>query len=198
MFLVFVLGFVLLIPLAAALLAHRNLRAGRGDRRGASKIAVVVGGLSLLGWLFGVHHAMSPAEFLPLVSAVGTALLWAAMAWVGYLAVEPLFRRHWPKQLVSWSRLLEGRFRDPLVSRHLLLGILVATLLSTMSQALYFVFELSPSPDIYLLGFARLQAVGMSITIGLVLASLLAVSHFFLRRRRLSVTGTAVRSPGAA
>ena len=38
------------------------------------------------------------------------------------MAVEPYVRRRWPKLLVSWQRLLSGRFRDPLVGRDLLLG----------------------------------------------------------------------------
>ena len=117
------------VPLAAALLAHRNLRAGRGDRRGAGKIAVVVGGLHLIGWLFRAHYAISPEQLFALGGAVGRALLWAAVAWVGYLAVEPHFRRHWPTQLVTWSRLLEARVGDQMVSRHLLLGLLAALLI---------------------------------------------------------------------
>jgi hypothetical protein len=31
-------------------------------------------------------------------------------------------RRRWPATLVSWSRLLAGRFRDPLVGRDVLAG----------------------------------------------------------------------------
>jgi hypothetical protein len=49
-----------------------------------------------------------------------------------YLAFEPFVRRLWPETLISWSRLLAGRFRDPRVGRDLLLGALygvVATLL---------------------------------------------------------------------
>jgi hypothetical protein len=39
-----------------------------------------------------------------------------------YLAIEPYARRHWPDSLISWNRLLEGRFRDPLVASHILAG----------------------------------------------------------------------------
>ena len=41
------------------------------------------------------------------------------------MAVEPFARRTWPKLLISWQRLLNGRFRDPLVGRDVLLGGLV-------------------------------------------------------------------------
>jgi hypothetical protein len=42
--------------------------------------------------------------------------------WMFYLAVEPYVRRFWPGTLVAWSRVVEGRFRDPMVGRHILLG----------------------------------------------------------------------------
>ena len=183
-FLALLIGVFVLVPLAAALLAHRNLRAGRGDRRGAGKIAAVVGGLSLLGWILGVHHAIGFEDLLALSGEVGLALLWAAIAWVGYLAVEPNFRRYWPRQLVSWSRLLEGRFGDPLVSRHVLIGLLAGLLFYLI---FHFLIGDLPIVEIPISGFVRLSGLGTSITGALGLVSLLAVSHFLLRRRRLSV-----------
>jgi hypothetical protein len=36
-------------------------------------------------------------------------------------------RRRWPARLISWSRLLAGGFRDPLVGRDVLVGCLLAT-----------------------------------------------------------------------
>lgn len=51
---------------------------------------------------------------------------WASFAgllsWTFYAAVEPYVRRRWPQMLISWSRLLDGRWRDPLVGRDLLIG----------------------------------------------------------------------------
>jgi hypothetical protein len=41
---------------------------------------------------------------------------------VFYLALEPYARRLWPRMLVAWSRLLQGRLTDPLVGRELLIG----------------------------------------------------------------------------
>ena len=40
----------------SALLARRNLRAGRGDRAGASRVALWVGTLMTLRWLVSAHH----------------------------------------------------------------------------------------------------------------------------------------------
>jgi serine/threonine-protein kinase len=53
---------------------------------------------------------------------VANALLFGVFVWIIYLALEPFARRHWPRMLISWSRLLSGRFRDPLVGRDLLVG----------------------------------------------------------------------------
>ena len=39
-----------------------------------------------------------------------------------YLALEPFIRRRFPRALVSWSRLLAGRWRDWMVGRDVLLG----------------------------------------------------------------------------
>src|SRR5690606_15659448 len=40
-------------------------------------------------------------------------------------AVEPYVRRRWPHRLVAWTRLLTGRFRDPLVGRDVLTGLAI-------------------------------------------------------------------------
>src|SRR5207249_1641223 len=48
----------------------------------------------------------------------------ALAAWLIYLGVEPFLRRRWPHRLIGWTRLLEGRFADPLVGREVLLGFL--------------------------------------------------------------------------
>jgi len=51
-------------------------------------------------------------------------MLYGALAWAFYMALEPFVRRHWPSTLVSWSRLLSGRVRDALVGRDILVGLL--------------------------------------------------------------------------
>jgi hypothetical protein len=42
-----------------------------------------------------------------------------------YLALEPWVRRRWPQTIISWSRLLSGQFRDPLVGRDILFGVML-------------------------------------------------------------------------
>jgi hypothetical protein len=40
-----------------------------------------------------------------------------------YVAIEPYVRRNWPESLISWTRLHNGQFRDPLVASHILAGL---------------------------------------------------------------------------
>jgi serine/threonine-protein kinase len=49
------------------------------------------------------------------------------LTWVVYIALEPFVRRRWPGRIISWSRLLAGEFRDPLVGRDVLVGGVIGT-----------------------------------------------------------------------
>jgi hypothetical protein len=111
------------IMLGAALLARHNLRLGRGDRRGALRLAAVVFAGTLLDWLFTAHHVPSLAdEFNSFVVNFALCLLISGVLWLIYVALEPYVRRRWPGRIIGWSRLLAGGWRDPLVGRDLLVG----------------------------------------------------------------------------
>jgi len=58
-----------------------------------------------------------------------------------YLAIEPFVRRSWPRMLVGWSRVLAGRFPDPVIGRDLLIGVVCGLLLS----AVYLLDVLAPA-----------------------------------------------------
>jgi hypothetical protein len=102
--------------------ARRNLRLGRGDRRGASRLAVGVTATLAISWLLDEHHVADAHEWYLVVSFAGRALVLAGIVWWTYVAFEPFVRRHWPRQLISWNRLLAGVVRDPLVGRDVLIG----------------------------------------------------------------------------
>ncbi|HSC78300.1 MAG TPA: protein kinase [Candidatus Acidoferrales bacterium] len=125
-----VMVIVLLVSLlaGAAWLARRNLRAGRSDRRGAARLAAFVLAAAAVEWVFGAHHVPTMYEVSLLVMFLGAGLFVAAAVWILYIALEPFVRRRWPATLVSWSRLLVGHFRDPLVGRDVLMGCLLTTL----------------------------------------------------------------------
>jgi hypothetical protein len=115
--------------LCGAFFARRNLRLGRGDRRGAARLAYLVFTLVAVAWIVGEHHVPDFGEFYLFLQLLSWALLLTAFPWLLYLALEPFVRRRWPGTLVSWSRLFAGGFRDPLVGRDLLVSCVVGVVL---------------------------------------------------------------------
>jgi serine/threonine-protein kinase len=119
------------VTATALLLARHNLRLGRGDRTGARRLAALVLTAELCGWLLGGHHvAEIGGELVLIIRGLGVCLLLAGVVWILYLAIEPYIRRHWPDMLVSWTRLLTGRWKDPLVGRDVLLGTAVGAVVA--------------------------------------------------------------------
>jgi serine/threonine-protein kinase len=109
----------------AAMLARHNLRLGQGDRRGARIVGVFVVCASVLSGILRAHHVpVALEEFMFLFGVSGWALVWGAFTWLMYISLEPFVRRAWPHTLISWTRLMGGRVRDPLVGRDVLAGLL--------------------------------------------------------------------------
>jgi len=98
------------------------VKLGRGDRKGAFRLAAFVLVVFFLRWLFSSHHVASEGEVFNFLSGMQRVLFWTFFFWVVYLAFEPFVRRRWPGRIVSWSRVLAGGFRDPLVGRDILVG----------------------------------------------------------------------------
>jgi len=103
---------LLLFAPAMGVLAWRNWRSARWDRRGATVLIVLALGSAL-------------------AAGRGTAALLLALA-VGilYVGIEPFARRYWPDSLISWTRVCQGQGRSPLVASHILAGILAATVVN--------------------------------------------------------------------
>jgi serine/threonine-protein kinase len=109
--------------LSGLLVARLNLKAGRGDTKGAFKLAVFVFSAVTLARLIDAHHVPKlRGEIWIVFQSVGLSLIIAAVTWVFYIALEPFLRRRWSELLISWSRLMAGDFRDPLVGRDILVG----------------------------------------------------------------------------
>ena len=131
---VIIFSIVLLTFIGAVLLARYNFRQGRGDRRGAFKLAVFIFVATLISWGLGANHRPDETEIIALfLLGVSPSLMFAALGWFLYVALEPYIRKRWPVILISWNRLLSGGLRDPLVNRDILLGILFGI----WTQALY-------------------------------------------------------------
>jgi len=112
----------------AVRLARVNYRRGRADREGAFRLAVVMFALEILLWLCRGHMVAGIGTLGLLIIAVSTGLFISGTAWMLYLALEPWVRRRWPQTIISWSRLLSGQFRDPLVGRDILFGVILGVI----------------------------------------------------------------------
>lgn len=117
----------------AAFVARRNLRLGRGDRSAARKLGFIVFVSLTVAGLLSADHAPDPAgEWGLLVGIAGNALYHAGAMWLFYIAAEPYVRRRQPELLISWTRVLRGYFRDPLVGRDVLIGCLLGAILNLL------------------------------------------------------------------
>ena len=187
-----------LIMLAgAALLAVRNVRSRRGDRQGAFRGALAVFIIGLAGTFFHMSARGGPLVALgDPVYLFGAATKFALYAFVAYLALEPYARRRWPELLIAWARLVAGRVRDPLVARHVLIGIIggfLHLLLSTTSRPLAAVLDGRPAdPQPFVIGnlwdaltALTLGAVG-AFAAGALLMVTLVIFTMLLRKRALA------------
>ena len=118
-----------LLPLVlfcgAILLAWRNYRQGKSDRQGAIRLIFFLFICEMLTWLLSARHIPTTSELTLLAQALRRILYWSAVIWTFYIALEPYVRRRWPTSLITWSRVVSGKIRDPLVGRDLLIGILL-------------------------------------------------------------------------
>lgn len=111
--------------LGAAVIAVRNYHKKRSDMKGAFRLAVFMFALQMAMWIFRSHFVLTFNLFLTMTVAISTSLYFAVLVALLYMALEPYVRRRWPQSIISWSRLLLGRWRDPLVGRDVLIGLVL-------------------------------------------------------------------------
>lgn len=115
------------LAVVGGVLARRNFRMGRGDRKGALRIAVAAFLIEAVVLVLNRHWTLEPIYVLIVPTYLFGVAFWVAGTMgASYLGLEPYVRRQWPHLLIAWTRLLEGRWRDPLVGRSLLVGTIVA------------------------------------------------------------------------
>lgn len=122
--LILLLAVFLTVLVGSILLALKNLQLGRGDRKGAFRVAMFLFAVLFIGWVFDAHHIPTAEEVFLLVYNLQWIGFWSAFVWLTYIALEPFVRRRWPSLIIGWSRLLAGGYRDPLVGRDILIGTL--------------------------------------------------------------------------
>jgi len=109
--------------LVGTVLAWRNYHSGRSDRSGAMRLAFTFTILGTIAWLLRAHHVSDLFQEYPQFQrGVGANLYRVCVVWIFYLALEPYVRRVWPEIVISWNRIITGKFFDPLVGRDILIG----------------------------------------------------------------------------
>ena len=99
-----------------------NIRRKRSDLRGATRLAVLMGVIATSHGILSLNASPRDGLAVAIVLSVAVGLFNAAISFVLYAALEPFARRMWPETLISWARLIQGRWSDPLVGRDVLLG----------------------------------------------------------------------------
>jgi serine/threonine-protein kinase len=113
---------ILTVFVGGVALARWNIKANRADMKGAARLGAFVFVTFLVLWVLSTHHLPNFLEAISFLAAVASATLRTFFAMVLYVALEPFVRRREPQTLISWTRLLAGNLRDPLVGRDLLIG----------------------------------------------------------------------------
>ncbi|MGI8542303.1 MAG: protein kinase domain-containing protein [Aridibacter sp.] len=114
---------IIIVLVGSVFIARHNLKVGRGDIKGAGKLAAFYFLTVSFADLITADHASTLAgETTILYTLVSSRIYFAAITALLYLALEPFARRWWSELLVSWNRLLAGDFRDPLIGRDILVG----------------------------------------------------------------------------
>ncbi len=160
-------------------------------------IVIVVAATALL---LARHVAEIGGELILIIRGLGVCVLVAAVVWILYLALEPYIRRHWPDMLVSWTRLLGGRWKDPLVGRDVLLGTAVGALVAmvipfvrTIVLRWFGLPPLAPYGDVLdvTLGLRNLFTSVVDITVGTLAYAMLLVLILLVFRLVLPRDGLA-------
>lgn len=176
-------------------LARYNLKNGRSDPKGAFKIALFVFVVSVLSHLLIAHHVPVLSDEMEIfLKSCGFSLVYAALIWLIYIALEPFARRRWSELIISWTRLLAGEIHDPMVGRDILVGGLLG-LGHTTSICLMFVLPVwlkipvSPNTGAGIYNLLGLKGMMAGLGVQLVEAIFLALGELFL----LVLLGIALR-----
>ncbi|HKY27383.1 MAG TPA: serine/threonine-protein kinase [Pyrinomonadaceae bacterium] len=190
------------VVIGAGLMGRNNLKLGRGDTRGASRLAMFIFLVSAVGGLIGAHHVPVLGDEIDIIfMLVAYAITPAALTWLLYIALEPSIRRRWPRLIISWSRLMAGSFRDPMVGRDLLIGGMLGLFHSAfiaLGALLPRLFGMETPPtvpgNVFILGSVRTMLaaflgshVAMSVFTGFGFLFFLLLLYIILRKQWLAI-----------
>ncbi|MGC2248711.1 MAG: hypothetical protein WA609_19060, partial [Terriglobales bacterium] len=197
------LSLFFMVLVGAAVLARYQYKRGKSDRQGAFRLATFVFAMQIAIWLCFGHFVPDGGVVGFFVLAVSGALFMASLSWILYLALEPFVRKLWPQTIISWTRLMSGRIRDPLVGRDVLFGVILGLTWDLIIE-IRFVFgiaRLGSIPQLlstdYLLGLrstlgAAIVQVPGGIQGTLFFFVILVVLRYLLRNRWAAAAGFVV------
>ena len=196
---------LLLVASGAVALVRRNVRLSRGDRAGAVHVAATLAILVMVAGLLTAHQSFGLNGTLATILVLfARGTLVGLAAYTFYMALEPDVRRRSPETLVSWSRAIDGRLRDPLVGRDLLIGIAVGGLLQLLTQGAHLApawFGHGPSLSTPLAGYdgtvgfvvaVLITHFVSSVLIATSLALVYLMLYLMIRRRRFTTAAYVV------
>jgi len=177
----------IVILIAGPMLAFRNYKQNRGDRRGALRLGVFIFCVEMALWIFRGHFTPSLGLIMPMVMSLCSAVFYGVVLWVIYMAIEPYVRRRWPQAIISWSNVLTGQWRNPVVGRDVLLGTaLAAAWLLVDRFAALWIGAHGGAPNVgntdFLLGLRRSIGVSLMAVPGSVRSALIFFLLMFLLR----------------
>jgi len=138
--------FITILLAGAAIASYMNVRRGRADHRGAFRIASFMVLVLLTGWVVDRHVSDGGLEQQRFFARAGLALFVGYAMYLLYLGLEPFVRRLWPSMLVTWTRVLGGRLRDPLIGRDALIGVAAGAATALIFLAPYLTTRLTGMP----------------------------------------------------
>jgi len=177
---IILLCLLIVVLVAAVWLARRNYRQGRGDRDGAFRLATLMFAVLMALWTLRSHLVLGLGTFGLMILAISTALFMSGLVFVLYLALEPYVRRYWPQAIISWSRLLTGRARDPLVGRDILFGVLLGVIWIVIFKVGSFAtMKMGASPPLFSTEYLVSTRQALGVWLYQVPSSILTTLEFF-------------------
>ena len=171
------------LVIGGVFLARRNVSLGRGDRRGAWRLATFTFLVVLMTAVLETTHVSTPHELGVMIMATSQALFFATLTGMLYLALEPYVRRRWPHALIASGKVLAGRFRDPLVGRDVLIGSVAGVAVAVAGNSVRLLGGPGGSSGLQALSGARFVFASVlgAVTSGFLVAFLATFLLFALR-----------------
>jgi len=177
------IGFVTMLGaliVTVLLMARFSFKSGRADRRGAARLAAFTGVTQLAASLLVMAHVASAGDVILVWNALAWPMIVAVLVWILYVALEPYIRRTWPSALITWNRLIDGRFRDARVGRDVLVGVGATAVLNILDPLQSWARGLELGPPLGLNADRFLAAASLREALGQLAGNLNAAVFFAL------------------